>query len=359
MTEKTVGRQEAGLRLDKYLGKIMPGAPASFFYRMLRAKNITVNRKKCSGKEVLCEGDAVMFFLSEETMTKFGWSGDRKPLRQQQAVLDKEQIIYCDRDVLLFSKPAGVLSQKAAPDDISANEQVIAYCLAEGIVSQEDLAAAKPSVCNRLDRNTSGLMLAGLSIKGLQFLSEIIRDHSLKKIYYAVVSGRTKPEGEFSSWMFKDERKNISQVKNRREDFPENQRDKAVQIRMSYQTVAAGEEASYLRIHLKTGKSHQIRACFAQIGHPLIGDPKYGQPKENQRYRTDPGVSRQLLHAGEVVFPKLTGDFAGLSEKTFTAPLPDDMKRALDYFHLRQSRTSPGNIAGNQEEICRPGKQED
>ena len=147
MKEFIVNENEAGQRLDKLLGKYLNLAPKSFIYKMLRKKNITLNGKKALGSEVTVLGDDIKFFLSDETFDKFS--------KNEFTVSDFElDIIYEDKNVILINKPAGILSQKANPEDVSINEHVISYMLKSGQITMEDLNSFRPSVCNRLDRNT-------------------------------------------------------------------------------------------------------------------------------------------------------------------------------------------------------------
>ena len=172
MREILVSPGEAGQRLDKLLARYLNTAPVSFLYKMMRKKNITLNGKKAVGKELVQAGDSIKVFLSEDTWSKFSTIRNQpssiRPVNQKQTSpwakippLKKEQIIYEDDHILLMNKPAGVLSQKAQPKDISINEQMIAYLLQSGQITEESLQIVKPAVCNRLDRNTSGLVLAG------------------------------------------------------------------------------------------------------------------------------------------------------------------------------------------------------
>ena len=169
----------------------------SFVYKMLRKKNIKLNGKKAQGNEKLTKGDQVEVFLSDDTWQKFaGAPGAEKQLPADLARAMESSIrlsvIYEDPDILILNKPSGMLSQKAAPSDLSLNEYMIAYLLKKGDLKLAELATFRPSVCNRLDRNTSGLVTAGKSLAGLQQLSEILRDRTVKKYYLTIVDGVIK-----------------------------------------------------------------------------------------------------------------------------------------------------------------------
>ena len=158
MRELTIRTNEAGQRLDKFLVKYMPLAPKSFFYKMMRKKNITLNGKKASGQERLAEGDTVKLFLSDETIDKF--TKTDTALQKSITPVAELDILYEDQNTIFINKPAGMLSQKAAKDDISLVEYVIGYLLESRQITEEELHTFHPSVCNRLDRNTSGIVAA-------------------------------------------------------------------------------------------------------------------------------------------------------------------------------------------------------
>ena len=161
MRELVISKYEAGQRFDKFLAKYMELAPKSFFYKMMRKKNITLNGKKAAGNEKLEKGDTVKLFLSEETIE--GFREKKKRAVHTGAKLD---ILYEDEQVMLINKPAGMLSQKAEKGDISMVEHLISHLLDTGEVTEEMLKTFRPSLCNRLDRNTSGLVAAGKSLAG-------------------------------------------------------------------------------------------------------------------------------------------------------------------------------------------------
>ena len=183
MKEFIINENEAGQRFDKYLAKLLREAPKSFFYKMMRKKNITLNGKKATGNEKLLSGDHVKLFLSDETFEKF--SGSIAAPRAHH-VLD---IIYEDENILLINKPAGMLSQPADDGTPSLVEYLTGYLLENGSLTEEDLRTFRPSVCNRLDRNTSGLIAAGKSLVGLQTLSEMFKLRELHKYYLCLVEG--------------------------------------------------------------------------------------------------------------------------------------------------------------------------
>lgn len=365
MQEIQVSQAQAGQRLDKLLGRYLNTAPVSFLYKMMRKKNITLNGKKAAGKEIVQAGDTIKVFLSDDTWNKFS-SIHVNTIRQNNTgtndsanigikksapvpatywskipPLKKEQIIYEDDHILILNKPVGILSQKAQPKDISINEQMIAYLLKSDQVAETDLQILKPAVCNRLDRNTSGLLLAGKSLAGLQELSRILKDRSLHKYYEACVTGEVKEACHIEGWLWKDEKTNQVQILPGKLDENDTDVDvarcdtahtvlpvpDAKPIMTEYHPLEHYSNATLLEVLLVTGRTHQIRAHLASIGHPIIGDGKYGDRKANQYYEEQCHIRHQMLHARKVVFPEMTGTLAYLSGKTFTAPLPKEFAR--------------------------------
>ena len=189
MREFLIQKNEAGQRFDKYLKKLLCSAPDSFIYKMLRKKNIVLNDKKAGGSEKLQLYDTVKLYLAEETFLKFSASEEAACLPEIDLGELPFGVLYEDEEILVINKPAGMLSQKAKQEDISANEYILSYLLLTGSIRETEFATFRPSVCNRLDRNTSGILIAGKTLKGLQEMSENLKNRSLKKYYYALVKG--------------------------------------------------------------------------------------------------------------------------------------------------------------------------
>lgn len=319
MKEIRIGENESGQRLDKFLLKYMSRAPKSFIYKMLRKKNITLNGKKAQGNEQLRQGDAVKLFLSDDTIGKFS---ETRTAGYAETELD---ILYEDKHTIFINKPAGMLSQKAAAEDVSLVEHLIAYLLKTGQISEEALATFRPSVCNRLDRNTSGIVAAGKSLAALQQLSAMFRERSLKKYYLCLVHGRVTEARRISGFLSKDERTNRVRVQ-RTGERRSPQKEEA-RIETEYRPLRSGDGVTLLEVHLITGKTHQIRAHLAAEGHPIIGDYKYGMRSVNDSFKREYGLSTQLLHSCRLCFPECTGALSELSGREITAPVPDLFRR--------------------------------
>ncbi|MDY3826475.1 MAG: RluA family pseudouridine synthase [Lachnospiraceae bacterium] len=314
----TVHKQEEGQRLVKLLGAYLKEAPNSFFYKMLRKKNITLNGKKADGTEKLKCGDEIRLFLSDETYEKF--AGKVQP--KEKFPMAKLNIVYEDSNVIFINKPAGMLSQKSVPSDVSLNEYLLGYLEKSGQWKQEESKAFRPSVCNRLDRNTSGMVICGKSMAGLQQMAALLKDRSLHKYYLCLVKGVMTESQHLEGYLLKDE--NSNQVK-----IFQKETEGAAHIITEYEPLYTEGETTLLKVTLVTGKSHQIRAHLSSIGHPIIGDPKYGELKVNAFFRETHGIKNQMLHAWKLTFPELAEPLDNLSEKSFEAEPAGLMKQYL------------------------------
>lgn len=318
MKSIVVNSNEAGQRLDKLLIKYLNLAPKSFIYKMLRKKNITLNGKKADGTELLILEDEIKLFFSEETIEKFS--------QVNVTVIDEEttlEIIYEDNHILLINKPAGMLSQKAQKEDISLVEHLTSYLLSTNQLTEEQLKSFRPGICNRLDRNTSGIIIAGKSLAGLQAMGELLKKRNLDKYYYCIVKGSITKKQLIEGYLQKKQNRNkVVITKEAVED--------ADYIKTEYEPVKNNGEYTLLRVKLITGRSHQIRAHLQSIGHPIVGDGKYGDVLVNKFFKKTFKLKHQLLHAKELHFPIIEGELAELSEQTFDAPLPDYFNEIIE-----------------------------
>ena len=366
MQSVTINSNQAGQRLDKFLHKLLPEAGTGFLYKMLRKKNITLNGRKAEGSELLSQGDKVCFFFSDETFEKFVGKDIslHKEYSRSYQELKGVKVIYEDEHVLILDKPAGILTQKASGGDISLNEWMIGYLLERDPSFATELDTFHPSVCNRLDRNTSGLVLCGKSLAGLQFLSHCIRERSIRKFYRTICVGKLKEPALVKGYLSKDRNRNrvsinttltesgrpnatLTEIQRTGDDRPVvvnkdkplavssvSASDGGEYIETAYRPICVGDKYTLLEVELITGKPHQIRAHLAGLGHPLIGDFKYGNTKVNRNLQQTYGLEHQLLHAFRVEFPE-TEEPAGLklSGRVITAPCPkqfEQIQKALE-----------------------------
>jgi len=275
---------------------------------MLRKKNIELNGKKATGNEKLNHGDSVRIFMADETIAKFRgnvntmkFASTTKNNKNIQVIADN--IVYEDDNIIFINKPAGILSQKATPSDISINEMIIDYLIDKKALSESDLLTFKPSVCNRLDRNTTGLISFGKTLSGVQELSQGFKNRTFDKYYMAVVWGILNESSIIDGFLTKNTSTNKVSIT-----------DKATEdsswIKTAYEPLKHakieidGKQKSItlLKIKLITGKTHQIRAHLSSIGHGILGDDKYGNKKDNLYLKSKLDINYQMLHSWELHF---------------------------------------------------------
>ena len=298
MKEFIIQKNEENQRFDKYLKKLLPNATTSFLYKMMRKKNIVINKKKATGNEKLVAGDVVSIFLSDETFDKFHVNLEelKKEYDSLKSLsLKGLKVVYEDDEMIVADKPYNMLSQKASGKDLSANEYLLGYMINKGELSFEEFQTFRPSVVNRLDRNTTGLLLFGKTLNALQQLGEGIRERSIEKYYRAIVAGELKDELELKGYLLKDEKTN-------KVSYHKEQVEGSDYIETGVKPLVSKNGLTLVEIHLITGKTHQIRLHLSTIGHPILGDMKYGDEKINKKYYESYKVNHQLLHAYRLEF---------------------------------------------------------
>ncbi len=299
MKEFIIQKNEENQRFDKYLKKLLPNATTSFLYKMMRKKNIVINKKKATGNEKLAAGDVVRIFLSDETFDKF--HVDTEELQKEYDMLKSLglkglKVVYEDDDMIVADKPYNMLSQKASDKDLSANEYLLGYMIRKGELPFEVFQTFRPSVVNRLDRNTTGLLLFGKTLNALQELGEHIRNRSIQKYYLAIAAGELKEELKLKGYLLKDEKAN-------KVSFYTEPIEGSDYIETKVKPMVSKNGLTLVEIHLITGKTHQIRLHLSAIGHPVLGDMKYGDERINKKYYESHKVNHQLLHAYRLKFP--------------------------------------------------------
>ena len=337
MKELIISPSQEGQKLERVLERALKNAPAGFLYKMLRKKNITLNGKKATGKEQLHSGDAVQIWFSDDTFRKFAgetaaaFLPEKKTVASSQLRRDdffENSILYEDPHVLIVNKPSGVLTQKAAPGDWSLNEYAVEYLLRTGQTDPEKLVFIRPSACNRLDRNTSGIVTIGKTQQGLATLTALFRDRLVHKDYLCITLGHVQEELLLDGYLSKNASDNKAEVSAKQ---TEGSRRILTKVWPEHCfTEPGGYSLSLLRIRLFTGRTHQIRAHLGSIGYPILGDVKYGNEKANRYFRDAYGIRSQMLHAYRLEFPTyLPGPLAALAGKTFTARAPEEFQRIL------------------------------
>ncbi len=287
MRELKIGRNDAGQRLDKFITKTL-GLPMSLLYKSIRLKKIKVNRKRAENGTILCEGDAVQCFLADEFFEK------RVSKSSFESITVHLDIIYEDENIMLLNKRPGVSVHE--DEDGSTNTlitHVQAYLYSKGEYDPEGEQSFAPALCNRIDRNTGGIVIAAKNAEALRVMNLKIKRREIDKFYLAAVHGNPTPaSATLRGYLIKDEKNNIVRV------YDKNQPRGAKEIITKYKVIARGEGSSLLEVELLTGRTHQIRAHMAHIGHPLIGDGKYGVNREDRAR----GYKYQALYSYKLRF---------------------------------------------------------
>lgn len=304
MRELNITSAQKNQRLDKFLMKYMNKAPKSFIYKMLRKKNIKLNNKKAEGKEILQENDNIKLFLSDETINSFM---EEKSIN---AVKMEFKIVYEDENVIICNKPVGLICHPDKENKANTlNDQLLYYLYQKGEYDISIESDFTPSICNRLDRNTSGIVVMGKNLGSVQELNRAFKDRLVDKYYITVVKGKVSTEGQVEGYHSKSD-DNIALIG-----------EEGKYILTKYKPIKYNDDYSCLEIKLETGKSHQIRVCMSHIGHPIIGDSKYGDFETNRYFRDKFKLKNQLLHSYRLVFKIPDGKLSYLNKREFVAEL--------------------------------------
>lgn len=308
MRKLTIGSNDAGQRLDKFLTKSFKTMPKSLMYKYIRKKCIKVNGKKCDIDTRLCEGDELTFFIKDEFFEK-----------QEETVYDfmkapsKLDIVYEDDHIMLLNKKPGLIVH---PDENYHFDSLIArvqhYLYDKGEYDPASENSFAPALVNRIDRNTGGIVIAAKTAAALRILNRKLKDRELEKTYLCAAVGTfDKKEALLSDHLEKNEKQNKVYIFKK-------PTENSKTIKTRYRVIAEKDGLSLLEVDLLTGRTHQIRAHLAFYGHPLLGDGKYGKNEINRRY----GCKWQALYSHKLKFNFTTDgeELEYLNGKTFTAP---------------------------------------
>ena len=317
LRELTVGRNDAGQRLDKFIAKAFRDLPVSLMYKALRKKDIRVNGKRAEASQIMNEGDAVRVYLPEDAVATGSPELEKKRLSH---VTPSFSAVYEDENIVIINKPSGLSCHADSHNDVNnLTTQFRAYLMKKGEYSPEDETSFSPSLCNRIDRNTSGLVTAAKNAAALREADRIIRERLVTKKYLCAVHGEMKEKtGRLVNYIRKYADKSTVQVCGT--PFPG-----GLEAITEYRVISVSGGLSLVEATLLTGRTHQIRAQFAAAGHPLLGDGKYGKNADDRRM----GFSSQALVSCYLRFDAPDGMLSYLKGKEFTVPAEE-----IDFLRL-------------------------
>jgi len=313
MRKLIVKKSEQGQRIDKYIRKYLNNAPLSFIYKLFRKKDIKVNGKRVDINYVINENDEISIYVNEETLNEFN---TKKVIATSNNNLD---IIYEDNNLLIINKDPGVLVHEGEENlkVNTLNNDILAYLKNKNEYDETDLFT--PSCVHRLDRNTSGLIIAAKNLETSKELLELFKEkENLSKEYIALVKGKTNSKGTINAPLLKNEKDKFVKV------------DKRGLVAISeYETITSSDKYSLLKVKILTGRTHQIRVHTSYINHPIINDDKYGDFSLNKEFIAKYKYKYQLLHSYRITFKNVKGALNYLNNKTFIAPLKENQKQIL------------------------------
>ncbi|NLW39846.1 MAG: RluA family pseudouridine synthase [Tissierellia bacterium] len=307
MKELNIRKNDSGQRIDRFLKKYLSKAPNSFIYKMLRKKNIKLNHKKATPDTIIHEGDTIQLYLADETIEKF-----REKEKVEKSLLDLN-VIYEDDNIILINKPAGLLSH-SVDKDYGKNivDALVYYLYKKGEYNPRFEKTFKPAICNRLDRNTSGIIIGAKNYEALRVINQAIKNRYINRYYKTIVKGDVKKDGRIKGFLSKD-------VELNRVEISQSKKDDSKEIETYIRVIKSSGQYTLLEVELITGRTHQIRAHLADIGHPIVGDAKYGDKKTNRYFKDKFGLHNQLLHSYRIVIDQIDQPLDYLRGKEFTA----------------------------------------
>ncbi len=304
MKQFTIQQNDANLRVDKFISKVAPSLPSNLIQKYIRLKRIKVNNTRTEAAFRLSIGDVVSMYINDEFFEE-----SRAKKAKPKLSAGFPDIIYEDSNIMLLNKPVGVPVHEDDSGSETLIAQILSYLSSKGEWNPERENSFIPALCNRIDRNTSGIVIAAKNAEALRIMNDKIKNRELSKFYLCAVIGTPKPlQGTIKNYIFKDAKENKVFV--RATPCPG-----AKTAITKYKTVKTNGELSLVECELITGRTHQIRAHMASIGHALLGDGKYGKNADNKKF----GMKYQALCSYKLIFKftETSGILEYLNGKTF------------------------------------------
>lgn len=313
MIKITIADNEAGQRLDRFLRKYLKNATLGTIYKLIR-KDVKVNGRRCREDFMLNAGDEMNLYISDERLAELTVSHREKTRKRQF------KVVYEDENILAVGKPQGLLTHgdRREKKNTLVN-QVCGYLQDKGEYSPSTERSFSPAPVNRLDRNTTGIVIFGKNAESLRTMTAAIRSRNgIKKYYMTIVCGCLDHKLVLDGRLAKDRDKNRVYIEGKATSDLGDAKESLTIV----SPIRAGKDFSLAEVELVTGRTHQIRVHLAECGHPLIGDSKYGDAVTNRRIKESLGITTQLLHACRIEFHDLKGELEYLNGRSISMPPP-------------------------------------
>lgn len=313
MFDIRITENESGQRVDRFLRKYLTEYTLGDIYKLFRKNKVKLNSKRVKENQMLQVGDLLQLYIEKPD----AGAKQEQPASKPGGSID---VIYEDENIMIADKPAGLLTHPDKPGDTDTLlDRALYHIYKENGTSGSQTFS--PAVCNRLDRNTGGIVIIAKNYKTLKAVNHSIRERWIRKLYLCVVAGKLDKSGELKAFLTKDQDSNVVSI-------TEADPGEGKEIYTKYRTLGVsdslselGKRFSLLEVELVTGRSHQIRAHFASLGHPLAGDVKYGDKTINEFYRKKFGLKHQFLHAYHISFDETHEDISYLKGRSFKSRL--------------------------------------